>query len=79
MQLIRDTDQAPQFGTPVIHGLTAKFNHHRVFCLVNLHIQTIINAEEEGKIGTRALLSVHTHTKHAHAEGCVSHSAQTQN
>jgi len=42
-----------------IQGLNPQFNHHgvkvshlNVFCLANLHIQTIFNAEEETKIGT---------------------------
>jgi len=53
-------NQAPRFGMHVIRGLTAKFNHHNVkvyhlnvFCLASLHIQTILNAEEESKIGIR--------------------------
>ncbi len=27
-------DQSPRFGTHVIHGLTDKFNHHRVKCII---------------------------------------------
>jgi len=60
------TDQAPWFDTHhVIRGLTAKFNRNRVkvyhldmFCLANLHINMILNAEEEVKIWTCALLSM---------------------
>lgn len=47
-------DQPPRFSNHVIRGLTAKFNHHReklhhsdMSFLANLHVQMILNVEEE--------------------------------
>lgn len=51
--------------THVIRGLTAQFNHQRVkvdhldmFFLANLHIQMILNMEEEVEISTFVMLSI---------------------
>ncbi len=67
------TDQASQFGTHVIHGLVAKFNHHRLMhvfpSLASLNIQVIEKISSARK-GERELDTVLMH---------VSESAQTQN
>ncbi len=53
-------DQSPLFGTHVIHGLTDKFNHHRVK-VYNLHLFR----DSRSVFCTQPL----PHTlKHAHAE-----------